>query len=130
MKAQSLLIMLLMLLSLAACKREKVTPVNLKGTYTGKLYSTNTGIAETDAQLVIADKTYTASINTHFHANSYGSYVVNDNEISFTDSLAHTADFDLDLVLAGKYTSTTKGDSLILVKKGNMYNYTYRFKKQ
>lgn len=130
MKSRSLLIMLLMLLSLAACKREKVTPVNLKGAYTGKLYSTNVGVSETDARLVMTDKTYTASINTPFGADSRGRYVVNDNEITFTDSLAHTANFDWGLLLDGKYTSTIKGDSLILVKKGNMYNYTYRLKKQ
>ena len=120
----------IIVLIFSACKKEKAIPVNLKGTYTGKLYSTNTGIAETDAQLVIADKTYNATINTLFGANSRGSYVVNDKEITFTDSLVHTANFDWGLILGGKYTSTTKGDSLILVKKGNMYNYTYRLKKQ
>ncbi|WPU94174.1 hypothetical protein SNE25_01375 [Mucilaginibacter sabulilitoris] len=117
MKAQSLLVTLLILLSLAACKKEKAIPINLKGTYIGKLYSTSPGAAETDAQLVITDKTYNTSINTHFHANSYGSYIVNNKEITFTDSLAHTADFDSGLVLAGKYTLTTKSDSLILVKR-------------
>jgi hypothetical protein len=117
-------------LTFTACKKDKATPVSLTGAYTGKLYSTSTGVAQADAKLVIADKTYNASLNTPFAAGSRGSYVVNDKEINFTDSLVHTANFDWGLLLNGKYTSAIKGDSLILVKKGAGYSYTYRLKKE
>ncbi|MDN3550930.1 hypothetical protein [Mucilaginibacter aquaedulcis] len=130
MKAQPMLITLLISLSLVACKKDKAKPVGLSGTYSGKLYSTSPGVTQANAQLVISNRNYTAAVDIPFGGGSRGTYMVNGNEITFTDSLVHTANFDWGLLLNGKYTSTTKGDSLILVKTSNNYNYTYRLKKQ
>jgi len=132
MKTPVFLILLSAILSFTACTKNKVTPLSKKldGSYTGAFTSSGPGSINTTANVIISGKTYQGSLNTTFGVLSRGSYVVNNNQITFTDSIVHTANFNWGLLLNGVYTATTKGDSLILVKKGTGYNYTYRLKRQ
>ena len=131
MKTPVFFILLSAVLSFTACTKNKVTPLpeKLDGTYTGAFTSSGPGSINTTANVIIAGKTYQGSLNTTFGVLSRGSYVVNNDQITFTDSTVHTANFNWGLLLSGTYTATAKGDdSLILVKKGT--DYTYRLKKQ
>ena len=132
MKTPVLFILLSAVLSFTACTKNKVTPLpqKLDGTYTGAFTATGTDAINTTAHVVIAGRTYQGSLNTTFGVLSRGSYIVNNNQITFTDSTVHTANFNWGLLLNGTYSSTIKGDSLILVKKGSGFNYVYRLKKQ
>ena len=132
MKTPIFFILLSATLSFTACSKNEATPLpqKLDGTYTGAFTSTSVGATNATAKVVITGKTYQATLNTAFGVSSKGSYVTSNNQIAFTDSTVHTANFDWGLLLNGTYSSTTKGDSLILVKKGTGYNYTYRLKKQ
>ncbi|MBB6108433.1 hypothetical protein [Mucilaginibacter lappiensis] len=132
MKTPIFFILLSATLSFTACTKDKATapPQKLDGTYTGAFTSSSTDATNATAKVVISGKTYQATLNTAFGVSSKGSYATGNNQIAFTDSTVHTANFDWGLLLNGTYTSTTKGDSLILVKKGAGFNYTYRLKKQ
>jgi hypothetical protein len=131
MKTPIYFILLSATLSFTACSKNEATPLpqKLDGTYTGTFTCSGAGSINTTAHVTISGKTYQGSLNTTFGVLSRGSYVVNNsNQITFTDSTVHTANFNWGLLLNGTYSSTTKGDSLILVKKGT--DYTYRLKKQ
>ncbi|WP_183562436.1 hypothetical protein [Mucilaginibacter sp. SP1R1] len=131
MKTSVFFILLLTLLSFAACHKDKtITPLKLEGIYNGTLISSSPGESSVNAKVTLSAKTYQASLTTPFGAGSKGSYIINNNQVTFTDSTVHTANFDWGLLLNGTYTPTTKGDSLILIKKGEGYNYTYHLKKQ
>lgn len=133
MKTPIFFLLLSATLSFTACTKDKASapPKKLDGTYTGAFTSSGPDAIKTTANVVISGKTYQGSLNTTFGVLSKGSYVVNnDNQVTFTDSTIHTANFNWGLLLNGSYTSTIKGDSLILVKKGAGFSYTYRLKKQ
>jgi major membrane immunogen (membrane-anchored lipoprotein) len=130
MKSQSLIMMLFAVVALAACNKDNATPVKLEGTYAGTFTSSSVNAANGTVKVVISGKTYQATLNTFMTIGSRGSYTVNNNQLTFQDSLVHTANFDWGLLLNGTYIQTTKDDSLILEKRGNGYSYVYRLKKQ
>jgi len=130
MKSQSLIVRLFALLALAACNKDNATPVQLDGAYTGTFTSSSVNATNGTIKVLISGKTYQATLNTFMAIGSRGSYTVNNNQLTFQDSLVHTANFDWGLLLNGTYTQITKGDSLILEKRGDSYSYVYRLKKQ
>jgi len=130
MKLQRLIMTPLALLGLAACHKDNAEPVKLSGTYTGIFKSTSPNAASGTVKLVVTDKTYLAELKTFMRIESRGTYIIDNNQITFKDSTAHTANFDWSLLLNGVYEQSAKNDSLILVKKGEGYSYMYRLKKQ
>jgi hypothetical protein len=135
MKTLSLLVFLVACLVIAGCKNENVTPQQLQGTYKGSFASVNTasasdrsGLLGGSAQVVISGSNYQGGSTAA--QQSRGSYVIENNDIIFTDSLAHTADFNWALLLNGTFKQSTKGDSLVWTKTLGTYNYIFTLKKQ
>ncbi|SEO49551.1 hypothetical protein SAMN05428947_102569 [Mucilaginibacter sp. OK283] len=120
---------------IAACKDDKVIPQQLQGTYKGSFRSVNTasmtdraGLLNGSAEIVISGNNYQGGCAAV--QQSKGGYVVAGNEITFTDSLMHTADFNWSLLLNGTFKQSNKGDSLVWTKTLGTYNYIYTLKKQ
>ena len=130
MKLQSLIIMLFILLAVTACNKDNTTPVKLEGTYTGKFTSTSVNANTGAVKVKISGKTFQATLNTFMSLESRGSYAISNNQITFQDSLAHTANFDWGLLLNGTYKQSTKGDSIVWTKTSGSNKYTYILKKQ
>ncbi|QEC75706.1 hypothetical protein [Mucilaginibacter ginsenosidivorax] len=135
MKAHRPLIFLFACFIIAACKDDKITPQQLQGTYKGSFRSLNTasmtdrsGLLNGSAEIAISGNTYQGGSTAA--QQSRGSYVISGNEIIFTDSLAHTADFNWSLLLNGAFKQSTKGDSLVWTKTLGTYNFIYTLKKQ
>ena len=103
MKTPIFFILLSATLSFTACSKNEATPLpqKLDGTYTGAFTSTSVGATNATAKVVITGKTYQATLKTAFGVSSRGSYVTSNNQIAFTDSTLHTANFDWGLLLNG-----------------------------
>ncbi|WP_184545999.1 hypothetical protein [Mucilaginibacter sp. FT3.2] len=135
MKVYTLLVFLFACFIIASCKNDKIVPQQLQGTYKGSFKSLNTasandrsGLLGGSAQVVISGNNYMGGSSAV--QQSRGSYVITGNNIIFTDSLAHTADFNWSLLLSGTFKQSTKGDSLVWTKTLGTYNYIYTLKKQ
>jgi hypothetical protein len=134
MKAFSLLFLFIALVVAGGCKKDNVSSQKLQGNYTGRLVTQ--GVQSTpgviDFKVEITGNNYHAFPTTGLlPLSSKGTFALNNNDqIAFTDSLVHTANFNWSLLLSGTYSAEYKGDSLILVKGGDNYSYTYRLKKQ
>jgi hypothetical protein len=76
----------------------------------------------------LSGKNYQAAFTESPSFMSRGSFMIDNNKVIFTDSLAHAAYFNWSILLSGTFTPTLKGDSLILVKGDG--SYAYRLKKQ
>jgi hypothetical protein len=135
MKAFSLIVFLAVCLMIADCKDGKVTPQQLQGTYKGSFESLNiasasdrSGLLGGSAEVVIRGNNYQGGSTVV--QQSRGSYVIKDNEITFTDSLVHTANFNWSLLLSGTFKQSTKGDSLVWTKTLGNFNFIFTLKKQ
>lgn len=120
---------------IASCKNDKVTPQQLQGTYKGSFKSLNTaslndrsGLLGGSAEVVIGSNTYMGGSSAV--QQSRGSYLITGSNITFTDSLAHTANFNWSLLLSGTFKQSTKGDSVVWTKTLGTYNFIYTLKKQ
>ena len=136
MKAHSLIILLFVAVMVSHCSKDKTTPVTpqkLQGNYTGRAVSN--GIETTaiigNVSVQISGSNYqSAFTGTSFPSgSSRGSFTINNDDVIFVDSLAHTANFNWGFLLSGTYSTQFKGDSLILIKGDKNYSYTYRLKK-
>lgn len=118
--------------SFTGCQKSTVTPVQLQGTYKGSLKSIANG---NTAQLLSSSVAVTISGNLYQStlqgpASSKGSFRISNNELIFTDSLAHTANFNWNELLNGTYTQGTIADSLVWTKTLGTFKYVYTLKKQ
>ena len=119
---------------LFACKKDDTK--NFNGNYTGTFRTLVQG------KLVMSD--FDVSLQARQFNVTKGDYKENGtfqrsqtNQLTFTDQLVRTADFNWNVLLNGTYTTEVKGDSLILTKyppTGPLalpaYNYyQYRLKR-
>ena len=134
MKAFSPLFLFVAFVVAVGCKKDNVTSHKLQGHYTGRLVAQGVQPAPgvIDFKVEITGNNYHAFPTTGLLTlSSKGTFTLNsNNQIAFADSLVHTANFNWGLLLSGTYSAEYKGDSLILVKSGEGYSYTYRLKKQ
>lgn len=129
MKIQNPVKLLLVLLIFTACsKKDNVTPSKLPGTYKGTIMISNSNKPLDSVRLVISAKTYEA-INSS--AISRGAYKVNNNQVTFSDTLARITLAGL-IVMHGTFESAVKGDSLFLTQKSGdkQFTFTYKLKRQ
>ncbi|WCT10263.1 hypothetical protein [Mucilaginibacter jinjuensis] len=138
MKALKLYIPIVAILLSAGCKKEKTIPTvasNLDGSYYGDFaYSAIGATVYTPingkVSINMRANKYTASspVST-FGAGGGGHFSISNNQIAYTDTTVHTANFDWGIILNGTYTYTTRGDSLFLTKKTTSSSYTYKLAK-
>jgi len=135
MKMFSVLVILFAVAIISACKKDAattVTPEKLQGNYTGWVVSDGIETVSIvgNVSVQISGGNYqSAFTSSSFPAgSSKGSFTVNNNQVVFVDSLAHTANFNWGVLLNGTYATQFKGDSLILNKSDG--SYSYRLKKQ
>ena len=131
-----------LLIALAAltpgCKKNDDTNPTLPGnTYTGQLVADektdgfNTGPINIPVSVNFSGANYKSTLlaPANFAAAAKGSFKLTANSIQLTDSLAHPANFDWNLILTGKYAYTLKGDSLIMTRNTGTNTYSYKLKK-
>jgi hypothetical protein len=119
------------------CKKDKVASAttNLDGSYVGEFAYSASGATiyapPISGRLTInmSVNKYTATSPINFPASAAGHFTINNNQIAYTDSTVHTANFDWGLILNGTYTYSTKGDSLFLTKKSSFSTYAYKLVK-
>ncbi|NCD72166.1 hypothetical protein [Mucilaginibacter agri] len=142
MKAFKLSVLSMALLSIAACKKDKVvtqpTPIKLSGVYIGQFTYSYYGATiygeglQGNVTVTFSGSKYkSTSPSDNFAAGADGSFVVNnDKQITFADSSVHPANFNWGIILNGSYNYSTKGDSLFLINKSSSTISNYRLKKQ
>jgi hypothetical protein len=129
MKIYNLLVLLSFVVIATGCKKVNITTQKLQGNYTGQLVSKSDQPSVTNFNVQLSGNTYQASATSGvLPLGTKGSFKVNNNQVVFVDSLAHTANFNWGLLLNGSYATQLKGDSLILIKSDG--SYAYRLKKQ
>ncbi|QQL51155.1 hypothetical protein [Mucilaginibacter ginkgonis] len=134
------LYLFMLIAGFVACKKEdvKVNASITDGTYTGTFLYSNRNPAVNyvpltgNVTLIMKNRAYTCtSPSTSFGAAARGRFDIPGQQIVFTDSLVHTANFDGNIVLNGTYDAVVKDDSLFLTKTVNTYAvYSYKLKKQ
>ena len=121
-------------LSILLLSCEKIQLKVKDGTYTGTFTVTyNSGIVRTgEATLELKNGEFTCSKNSNrVPAGGSGTFSINENEITFTDENAWTADFDWNLILEGKYNCEFQGKKLIIsADKSGLGHYEYELEKQ
>ncbi len=117
-----------------ACKKDDTKTFD--GNYTGTFRTLVQGkLVMSDFDVSLQAKQFNVTKGDH---KGNGTFQRNQtNELTFTDQLVRTADFNWNVLLNGTYTAEVKGDSLILTKyppRGPLalpeYNYyQYRLKR-
>jgi hypothetical protein len=95
-------------LSILLLSCEKIQLTSKNGTYKGTFTVTyNNGIVRTgETTLELKNGEFSCSGNSNrIPAGGSGSFSMNENEITFLDENAWTADFDYNLILEGTYLS-------------------------
>jgi hypothetical protein len=130
-----ILLLVALLLPAIACKKDKETkPVIPDGTYAGTFQRQGNGTGQVvNVTLNLNDFGFNSSGPAP--ANRYpvigkGKYAIDNNKITFSDSLVYTADFDWTLILSQEYQFDSRGDSLIIVRQYNaQVRDIYKLKK-
>jgi hypothetical protein len=121
-------------LVLSACSKGIDEKNILAGTYYGTFQRTegigNKEIAKVSIKFTSAGYSGTSD-KPRYPAICNGTYSINGNNISFTNSCAWTADFDWTLILNDDYTLKAYGDSIEISRQyaGQMSDI-YKLKKQ
>jgi hypothetical protein len=131
-----------LLIALAAltlgCKKNNYTDPTLPGNmYNGQLVADEkpdafkTGPITIPVSVNFSGSNYNSALlaPANFAAAAKGSFKLTAGSIQLTDSLAHPANFDWNLILTGKYAYTLKGDSLIMTRIAGTNTYSYNLKK-
>lgn len=136
MKSFSLLLLVLAC-TWISCKKNKVSPAQsqLQGNYKGTLRS-DTKVTGGDS-VVLLSNVVAVSINGNlYHSSSSdfeisrGSYTTSNGDLLFIDSVPHPAYYNWNILLAGRFTQSKKGDSLVWTKTFGPVSYIYTIKKQ
>lgn len=99
------LIPVMLLLFLAACDKNDADPVDrtLSGNYTGTFF--RTGMDTTAVTISFSNNTFRGPQNgSTYPAICRGSFIMDDHQVSFSDSCVWKADFDWSLILDGNYS--------------------------
>ena len=137
MKSYNLVVLLFFAVMVSNSSKDKtnlVTEQKLQGNYTGRVVGdgieTTTIIGNVSVQISGGNYQSTFTSSSFPTGSSKGSFTIDNNQVIFVDSLAHTANFDWGVLLNGTYAAQFKGDSLILIKGDKLHSYAYKLKKQ
>jgi hypothetical protein len=121
-------------LSILLLSCEKIQLKSKNGTYKGTFTVTyNNGIVRAgETTLELKNGEFSCSKNSNrVPAGGSGTFSINENEITFTDENAWTADFDWNLILEGTYNCEFQGKKLIIsADKNGLGHYKYELEKQ
>jgi hypothetical protein len=131
---KKLIYLAMLSISLFACKKDDTKTFD--GNYTGTFRTLVQGkLVRSDFNVSLQAKQFNVTKGDNIGSGTFQSSKT--NELTFTDQIARTADFNWNVLLNGTYTAEVKGDSLILTKyppSGPLalpeYNYyQYRLKR-
>jgi hypothetical protein len=128
MKTYILLLLVLSVVMISSCSKNGSPSPNLDGSYTGRVIANQDHSVVGNVNVQLSGKNYQSAFTGSLSYMSRGTFTINNNNVIFTDSLAHTANFNWGILLSGTYTPTFNGDSLFLVRTDG--SYAYRLKKQ
>jgi hypothetical protein len=119
------------LLPILGCKKEKNQSL-VDGTYTGTfkvIYTSGTQTGNT--KITLGEGIYSCLGNSNFlPAGGSGTYIQEENKITFEDLNFWTVNFDWNLILSGSYDYSFNGERLkIYVQRGQNY-YEYNLVKE
>ena len=121
-------------LSILLLSCEKIQVKSKNGTYKGAFTVTyNSGWVRTgETTLELKNGEFSCSGNSNrIPAGGSGTFSINENEISFFDENAWTADFDYNLILEGTYNCEFQGKKLIIsADRSGLGHYEYELEKQ
>ena len=134
MKPKGLFFILLLLLSVGGCKKDKKEIVVFDGNYSGKFFLSNqSGVTLKDSVVIFMEPGQFSSLTSSSTLTTgKGTYVINGGAATFTNLQAFPDNLSVvtTAVLNGSYTYAIKGDSLFLVKTDASQNvYTYKLAK-
>jgi hypothetical protein len=128
-----LLIFSFVLLSLSACKKQKIAQ-NLEGSYTGIFYRSAPAIdyRPSTVTLKLEGNNFSGTSDIiHYPAICNGAWSINTAFVKFENKCAWTADFDWRLILDGDFSYELDGRHLKLWKSyGNGMYDTYELDRQ
>lgn len=122
-------IALLLTSVIVACDDDTMNIDTISGTYQGTFGRShpNAKFESSEVTLTFRDNGFTGtSEKSRYPAICHGSFEVNGNTITFTDSCIWTADFDWSLILSGDFEASTNGKELILKRTFGKTTDTYR----
>ena len=127
-------LLLVILLTLAACEKEQNSALLADGIYKGTFIrsSPNVRYAPSKVTLTLANNTFTGSSDTNnYPAICTGTFTVVGNMINTTNSCFFTADFDWTFIFNGEFDYEVEGNKLTLSKSfpGSVYD-RYILEKQ
>jgi hypothetical protein len=99
----------------SSCDKSETASYNLDGVYVGIFSRTGMDTARTSISFTGSRFEGQSNI-TNYPAICYGSYQLDHNEITFTDSCSWTANFDWSLILRGTY-NISFSDGLVRIWK-------------
>ena len=117
-----------------SCNEEEMNTIEWEGTYEGTF----------TVEYLASGDTFTNPVTVNFSGNRYssstgdnrfpaggnGTFVLDNNSVTFNDENFWTADFDWNLILNGNYTITESETSITLsATKNNVGIYTYELIK-
>ena len=128
------MLLLLPIITLGSCQKDKNEKPVLDGTYTGKIIlSKQNAIISTDSIGVVLNAgDFSSADNAGTITTGKGNFHINGQNVNFVNTVAFPDNATVNklAVLNGSYAYTIKGDSVFLSKTDSAKNvFTYKMKK-
>ena len=129
MKAK-LSLYLFLLVAITSCKEDIVKETSeIEGTFTGTFIrsSPNARYAPSEVTLTFSDGEFQGDSETvKYPAICNGTFLIEGENITFSNSCPWTAEFDWTLILSGEFTYEWRGEELVIEKRnGDLHDYYF-----